>query len=65
MGRLVKNEDLNYWLCGLIFAILYAIVTWMLSTVAFLPIVGLLIYLIIMPYVTGRLVDYVSDRWMD
>ncbi len=65
MGKLVKNKDLNYWLCGFIFAIFYGVVLWVLDAVAFLPILGILIYIIIMPYVTGRLVDYVSDRWMD
>ncbi len=70
MGKLVKNENLNYWLCGLIFVVVFSIVlgaigwiTGIIGTVA--GILGTIAYLAIMPYVAGRLVDYVSDRWMD
>jgi len=65
MGKLVKNENLNYWLCGLIFTIVFGIAVSIVNIVRVVPLLGWLIYLIIMPYVAGRLVDYVSDRWMD
>ncbi len=66
MGQLVKNKSLNYWICGLIFAIIYSIVLYVVT--AFLgafAAFGLIIYIIVMPYITGRLVDYISDKWMD
>lgn len=31
MGRLVKNQTLNYWLCGLIFSIIFAIIGFITS----------------------------------
>jgi len=65
MGKLVGNENLNYWLCGLIFAIIFGIVTWIISVVTMIPVLGGVIYFIVMPYIAGRLVDFVSDKWMD
>lgn len=65
MGKLVGNENLNYWLCGFIFAIIFGIVTWIISVVATIPVLGGVIYFIVMPYIAGRLVDFVSDKWMD
>jgi len=70
MGKLVKNENLNYWLCGLIFVVVFLIVLGAIELItgvigAVAGILGLIAYIIIMPYVAGRLVDYVSDRWMD
>jgi len=63
--HLVKNENLNYWLCGLIFTFIFGIAVSIVNIVRVVPLLGWLIYIIIMPYVAGRLVDYVSDRWMD
>jgi len=65
MGRLVKNKNLNYWLCGLIFVIIFPIAISIAGVVRVIPLLGWLAYLAVMPYVTGRLVDYVSDKWMD
>jgi len=65
MGKLVKNENLNYWLCGLIFTIVFGVVVNIVGLIQAVPLLGWLIYLIIMPYIAGRLVDYVSDKWMD
>jgi len=70
MGKLVKNENLNYWLCGLIFVAVFFIVLgaigWITTVIgAVAGILGTIAYIIIMPYVAGRLVDYVSDKWMD
>ncbi|MFB0543358.1 MAG: hypothetical protein ACETVR_01125 [Candidatus Bathyarchaeia archaeon] len=65
MGRLVENETLNYWLCGFIFAIIFGIATLIVGFVEIIPVLGWVIYLIVMPYVAGRLVDFISDRWMD
>ncbi|MCD6263416.1 hypothetical protein CW700_03345 [Candidatus Bathyarchaeota archaeon] len=65
MGRLVENEGLNYWLCGLIFTIVFGIATMAISIVRVIPMLGWIVYLAVMPYVAGRLVDFVSDRWMD
>ncbi len=70
MGHLVKNKHLNYWLCGLVFVIVFSIVlgaiNWITEAVgAVAGILGFIAYIAIMPYVTGYLVDYVSDRWMD
>jgi len=71
MGRLVKNEHLNYWLCGLIFSIMFAIVfivvTVLIGMVGLMAggLIALIAYVVIMPYITGWLVDYVSDKWMD
>ena len=65
MGKLVGNENLNYWLCGLIFAIIFGIATWIVGCIKILPVLGWIIYIIVMPYIAGRLVDFVSDKWMD
>jgi len=71
MGRLVKNQALNYWLCGLIFSIIFAIIGAVTSFVIDMAEVVLgailvfILYIIVMPYITGRLVDYISDKWMD
>jgi len=65
MGYLVKNKDLNYWLCGLVFVIVFSVVIGILNFITAVPILGWLVYIIVMPYIAGRLVDYVSDRWMD
>ena len=71
MGRLLKNETLNYWVCGMIFSIIFAIVsvitTFVIGAAELIvgAILGVVLYIIVMPYITGRLVDYVSDKWMD
>ena len=66
MGKLVKNKNLNYWICGLIFSIIYGLIGAVVSTVGkFAAVIGIFLYIIIMPYITGRLADYVSDKWMD
>jgi len=71
MGRLVKNQTLNYWLCGLIFSIIFAIIGFITSFAMDMAeailgaILVFILYIIVMPYITGRLVDYVSDKWMD
>lgn len=70
MGHLVKNKHLNYWFCGLIFVIVFLIVLGAINLItgalgAVAGILGLIAYIAIMPYVTGYLVDYVSDKWMD
>lgn len=71
MGRLLKNETLNYWVCGIIFSIIFAIVsvitTFVIGAAELIvgAILGVILYIIVMPYITGRLVDYVSDKWMD
>ena len=65
MGKLVRNKNLNYWLCGLIFAMIFGIVTWILSVITIIPALGWIIYFIVMQYIAGRLVDFVSDKWMD
>jgi fructose-specific phosphotransferase system IIC component len=33
--------------------------------ITIIPFLGWIIYIIVMPYVAGRLVDWVSDSWMD
>jgi hypothetical protein len=71
MGKLIaSNEHINYWVCGLIFVILYTVVLGVLSFVStavgmVAALVGLALYILVMPYVSGRLVDYISDKWMD
>jgi len=71
MGRLLKNETLNYWVCGIIFSIIFAIVgaitTFVIGAAELIvgAILGVILYIIVMPYITGRLVDYISDKWMD
>ena len=70
MGQLIKNKHLNSWVCGLIFVIVFSIVLGLISWVtgaigAMAGILGLAAYIVIMPYVSGYLVDYVSDKWMD
>ncbi|MCK4314113.1 hypothetical protein E3J49_01995 [Candidatus Bathyarchaeota archaeon] len=71
MGRLLKNETLNYWVCGIVFSIIFAIIgaitTFAMNAVELVvgAILGFILYIIVMPYITGRLVDFVSDRWMD
>jgi len=71
MGRLLKNETLNYWVCGIIFSIIFAIIsaitTFTIGAAELIvgAILGFILYVIVMPYITGRLVDYVSDKWMD
>lgn len=65
MGQLIKNKHLNYWVCGFIFVIIFPIVIGLVNLVKIMPLLGWLAYLIVMPYVAGRLVDYVSDKWMD
>jgi len=71
MGRLLKNKTLNYWVCGIIFSIIFAIIgaitTFAIDTAEFIvgAVLAFILYIIIMPYITGRLVDFVSDRWMD
>jgi len=71
MGRLLKNETLNYWVCGIVFSIIFAIIgaitTFAMGAVELVvgAILGFILYIIVMPYITGRLVDFVSDRWMD
>jgi Mn2+/Fe2+ NRAMP family transporter len=65
MGQLLKNKTLNYWVCGLIFTIVFGIVTAIVAMFTDLLIFSGLLYLIVMPYVSGRLVDFVSDKWMD
>jgi len=64
------REYLMYWVCGLIFTVIIGILTWLLSLVIitpiayFVPILGIALYLIIVPYVTGRLIVEVPD-WLD
>ncbi|MFC2154505.1 hypothetical protein ACFLRC_03370 [Candidatus Altiarchaeota archaeon] len=70
MGQLIKNKTLNYWVCGLIFVILFPLVLGAIQVVtaiagALAGILGFIVYIIIMPYVVGRFVDYISDKWMD
>ena len=70
MGQLIKNKHLNYWVCGLIFVIVFSVVlgliNWITGAIGTMAgILGLLAYIVIMPYVSGYLVDYVSDKWMD
>lgn len=71
MGKLIKgNEHLNYWVCGLVFVILYSVVLWLLSYLSVAggtaaAWIGLALYILLMPYISGRLVDYISDQWMD
>ena len=64
--QLVKNKTLNYWLCGLIFSLVFGAVDWLLSLIGEVwSFFGAVVYLLVMPYVAGRLADYVSDKWMD
>lgn len=70
MGKLLNNEHLNYWVCGLIFVIVYPIVLWLLNMLVGLAggvaaILGVVLYIVVMPYLSGRLVDWISDKWMD
>ena len=71
MGKLISgNEHLNYWVCGLVFVILYTVVLWVLTYVStavggVVALLGFALYILIMPYVSGRMVDYISDKWMD
>jgi hypothetical protein len=65
MGQLLKNKWLNYWVCGLIFVIISAVVGIVINAISAIPFVGWILYIIIMPFVMGYLVDWVSDRWMD
>jgi len=72
MGQLLKNKWLNYWVCGLIFVLISAVVgmvinwvTTALTSIPFVGWIGWVVYIIIMPFVMGYIVDWVSDRWMD
>ncbi|GEM_PF-2903114 len=71
MGLLIKkNVHLNYWVCGLIFVILFFVVINVIDRVTDeigynAWVLGIVVYMLVMPYVSGRLVDYMSDRWMD
>lgn len=65
MGQLLKNKWLNYWVCGLIFVLISAVVGIVINAISAIPFVGWILYIIIMPFVMGYLVDWVSDRWMD
>ena len=65
MGSLVKNKNLNYWLCGLVFTILAWLAGVAVGVLGIIPYIGIIIWVILMPWVTGWLVDYVSDKWMD
>lgn len=65
MGSLVKNKNLNYWLCGLVFTILAWLAGAAVGMLSYIPYIGIIIWVILMPWVTGWLVDYVSDKWMD
>jgi len=65
MGQLLKNRWLNYWVCGLIFVLISAVVGIVINAISAIPFVGWILYIIIMPFVMGYLVDWVSDRWMD
>jgi divalent metal cation (Fe/Co/Zn/Cd) transporter len=65
MAQIVQNKWLNYWICGLIFVLISAVAGIVINAILALPIIGWVIYIIIMPLVMGYLVDWVSDRWMD
>jgi hypothetical protein len=65
MAQLLKNKWLNYWVCGLIFVIISAVVGIGINAIAVIPYIGWVLYIIVMPFVMGYLVDWVSDRWMD
>lgn len=65
MGQLVSNKFLNYWIVGFVFSIIFAIVTFAVGFLNVVPFLGWVIYIIVMPYIAGRLVDYFSDKWMD
>jgi hypothetical protein len=65
MAQIVQNKWLNYWICGLIFVLISAVVGIVINAILALPIIGWVIYIIVMPLVMGYLVDWVSDRWMD
>ena len=65
MSRMVKNKHLNYWIVGLLFTIVYPFIIGFMflltdSSVSYL---GWGIYLIVMPYLTGRLIKRVSTTW--
>jgi len=65
MGRLLKNKWLNYWVCGVIFALISMAASFLIELIGSIPLIGWIIYIILMPLVMGYLVDWVSDRWMD
>jgi len=65
MAQLLKNKWLNYWVCGLIFVIISAVVGIGINAIVVIPYIGWVLYIIVMPFVMGYLVDWVSDRWMD
>jgi hypothetical protein len=65
MAQIVENKWLNYWICGVVFALINMVASLLIGLLGSIPFVGWIIYLIIMPLVMGYLVDWVSDRWMD
>lgn len=65
MARLFANKWVNYWVCGVIFALINMVASILIGFMGTLPYVGWILYLIFMPLVLGYLVDWVSDRWMD
>ena len=65
MAQIVQNKWLNYWICGLIFVLISAVAGIVINAILALPIIGWVVYIIVMPLVMGYLVDWVSDRWMD
>lgn len=66
MGQMVKNKHLNYWIVGLLFTIVYPFIIgfMLLLTDSSVSFVGWMIYLIVMPYITGRIIKRVSERWL-
>jgi len=71
MGRLLENENLNHWVYGIIFSTIFAVVnaitTFVIDAASLIvgATLGIILYIIVMPYITCRLVYYVSDKLMD
>ena len=66
MGKMVRNKHLNYWIVGLLFTIVYPFIIngILLITSISISIIGLILYAIFMPYLTGRIIKRVYERWL-
>lgn len=63
---MVRNKHVNYWIVGLLFTIVYPFIIggMLLITNISISIIGWGIYVIFMPYLTGRIIKRVYERWL-